>query len=152
MPLSFHTLKPARGARKKTRRIGRGYGSGRAKTAGRGTKGQRARTGGRNRLKQKGLQRMLLGFPKKRGFTSFFPETYEIRIGRIMGCFPADARVDLRQLKNKRLIPPGAVAAKLIGGGRVDKKMQFVGLKIAAQVKAAIEKAGGSLVDAKPRR
>mgnify|MGYP001593027157 CR=1 FL=1 len=149
MSLSLHTLKSAHGARKKTRRIGRGYGSGRAKTSGRGTKGQRARTGGRNRLKQKGIRAMLLGFPKQRGFTSHFVETHAIRIGRIMESFNAGEQVDLQQLKKKQLVPSRAISVKLVGGGLVNKKLQFVGLKATAAVKVAVEKAGGSWANAK---
>src|SRR5260221_2804761 len=44
--MKLSDLRPAPGSHKRERRVGRGHGSGRGKTAGRGTKGQKARTGG----------------------------------------------------------------------------------------------------------
>ncbi|MBU1032415.1 MAG: 50S ribosomal protein L15 [Patescibacteria group bacterium] len=144
MSLSLHTLKPAKGSKKKSRRIGRGYGSGRAKTSGRGTKGQKSRTGGKKGLKEKGLKHMVLGFPKQRGFTSNFPEVAAVRIGKVMEAFKQGEQIDIAGLKKNGLISKRAIIAKVVGGGEVDKKLNFVGIKVSASVKEAVEKAGGT--------
>jgi large subunit ribosomal protein L15 len=144
MTLTLHTIAPAKGARSKKFRVGRGNSSGRGTTAGRGTKGQRARTGGRKRLKLKGMKQMLLSFPKKRGFQSKFVEVFSVRVGRVSAAFAAGDQVDIKALKSKGMIPKRAVAAKLIGGGAVDKKLIIKGVLASAPVKEAIIKAGGS--------
>ncbi|MBI4139235.1 50S ribosomal protein L15 [Candidatus Uhrbacteria bacterium] len=149
MTLSLHTLAPAKGARKKSFRVGRGNASGRGTTAGRGTKGQRARTGGRNRLKIKGIKQMLLGFPKSRGFQSKFPTVYDVRVEKLMAAFSDGERVNLAALKARHLVPNVAARAKVIGGGNVTKKLTLVGLLATASVKEAILKAGGSVEPAK---
>ncbi len=143
MALSLHTLAPAKGSRSRSFRIGRGYATGRGTTAGRGTKGQRARTGGRNGLKLKGLKQMLLAFPKARGFHSTFATIHAVPVERVMAHFSDGERVTLEGLKAKSLIPKSAIAAKMIGGGEVTKKLTFVGIRATMPVKAAIEKAGG---------
>lgn len=147
MTLSLHTLAPSRGSRRKKTRVGRGNASGRGTTAGKGTKGQRARTGGRNRLKLKGLRQMLLSFPKQRGFHSRFPEVYAVPMKRLMDKVQNGSRIDLKFLKDKKLIPKSAVLAKLIGGGAVSKKLTVATeIRLTSSVKEAIEKAGGSYV------
>ncbi|MCI0479468.1 50S ribosomal protein L15 [Candidatus Uhrbacteria bacterium] len=151
MTLALHTITPSRGSRPKKTRVGRGNASGRGTTAGRGTKGQRARTGGRKRLKMKGMRQMLLSFPKRRGFTSAYPTVYDIRIGRVVEAFKDGDRIDLAALKSKKLVPKSAAFAKVIGGGTVDRKLTFVGIRATASVKADVEKAGGSF-GAAPKR
>ncbi|MBU1348728.1 50S ribosomal protein L15 [Patescibacteria group bacterium] len=151
MTLSLHTMKPARGSRTTKKRVGRGNASGHGTTAGRGTKGQRARTGGRKRLKMKGMRAMLLSFPKQRGFTSTHPSVYDVRIGRVILAFQDGDRVDLAALKEKKIVPKAAVLAKVIGGGPVDKKLRFIGIRATVSVKAEVEKAGGSF-EAAPKR
>lgn len=149
MTLSLNTLKPASGAKKQKTRVGRGLGSGRGTTAGRGTKGQRARTGGRNALKLKGLKRMLLGFPKTRGFKSSAVEIFSLRISRVQEAFAANAKVTVAELKKKGLLPKRAMYAKLVGDGEVTKPLVFIGVRATASVKDAVTKVGGSFVSKK---
>lgn len=144
MALSLHTLTPAKGARAKTFRVGRGNASGRGTTAGRGTKGQRARTGGRKRLKLKGLKQMLLSFPKTRGFVRQVPEVHALRIEHVLKVYSDGERITIASLKKKDLIPKSVTRVKLIGTGTVDKKVTIVDIQATASVKQAIEKAGGS--------
>lgn len=145
MTLALHTIRASKGARTKKTRVGRGNASGRGTTAGRGTKGQRARTGGRKRLKLKGLKQMLLSFPKTRGFQSRFPEVFAIRLDAIVKRFPNGGRIDIDALRKADLIPSRVHLAKVIGTGAVEQKMTLVGIGASAAVKAAIEKAGGSI-------
>jgi len=149
MTLSLHTIAPSKGAKKAKKRLGRGYGSGKGTTAGRGTKGQRARTGGRNSLKLKGMKQMILGFPKSRGFASTKVHIFDIRAERVMKAFNEKATVTVADLKRKGLLPKKVVYVKLIGGGEtVVKPLKIVGIRATQSVKEAIEKAGGSFIDA----
>jgi large subunit ribosomal protein L15 len=149
MSLTLHTITPAKGARKKSFRVGRGNASGRGTTAGRGTKGQRARTGGRNKLKLKGLKQMLLAFPKLRGFQSRYPKAQTVPLARIVKTFTAGERIDLKALKSKGLVTKSAGYAKIVGSDEVGKPLHVLDIAISASAKAAIEKAGGSIVQSK---
>ncbi|MBU1034509.1 50S ribosomal protein L15 [Patescibacteria group bacterium] len=144
MILTLHTLKPAKKSRRKKLRVGRGNASGKGTTAGRGTKGQKARTGGRKNLKLKGLKQMLLSFPKTRGFKSTHPEVFAVRLETVAKSFKDGEKINLNALKKSGLIPKRAKMAKIVGGGIIDKKLNFVDIKSTATVKAAVIKAGGS--------
>ena len=71
-------MKPAEGARKSRKRIGRGIGSGNGKTSGKGHKGQNARSGGGVRLGFEGGQNHLFQRFPKRGFTNINRKEYAI--------------------------------------------------------------------------
>jgi large subunit ribosomal protein L15 len=140
-----HNLKPARGARKTVKRLGRGSASGLGKTSGRGTKGQRARSGGRNKLKLKGLRAMLLSFPKKRGFKSGYPKAETLKVGFLAENFKASEVITLATLKRKNLIAKSAKSAKVVLGGELKTALNLKGIKISATAKEQIEKAGGTV-------
>ncbi len=77
--MKLHDLHPAPGSRKPARRVGRGHGSGRGKTAGRGTKGQKSRAGGNLPAWFEGGQTPLhRRIPKLRGFKNLFKVQYEV--------------------------------------------------------------------------
>ena len=146
MALTLNTIAPNKGARTKSFRIGRGEGSGRGKTAGRGTKGQRARTGGRKNLKLKGIKQMILGFPKNRGFQSKFTTVHSLPLERVAEVYTSTAKIDIKSLIAKGLLPKMAERAKLIGTAEVKSALTFVNILASASAKAAIEHAGGSFL------
>jgi large subunit ribosomal protein L15 len=75
--VKLHDLHPAPGSRKPSRRVGRGHGSGRGKTAGRGTKGQKSRAGGNLPAWFEGGQTPLhVRTPKLHGFKNRFRVAY----------------------------------------------------------------------------
>jgi large subunit ribosomal protein L15 len=75
--MKLHDLQPTPGSHKPARRVGRGHGSGRGKTAGRGTKGQKARAGGGIPAWFEGGQTPLhVRTPKLHGFTNRFRVEY----------------------------------------------------------------------------
>ena len=78
MANELHNLKPAEGATRKRKRIGRGPGSGNGKTAGRGHKGQRSRSGYSRRYGFEGGQMPLVRRIPKRGFTNIFRVGYQV--------------------------------------------------------------------------
>ncbi|MEK7115824.1 MAG: 50S ribosomal protein L15 [Patescibacteria group bacterium] len=145
MTLTLHTIKPQKGARTKSFRIGRGNASGRGTTAGKGTKGQRARTGGRKGLKLKGMKQMLLQIPKLRGFKSRYPKVATVTLANLAMRFTAGEKIDLRALKSKRLVPNTFTAAKIVGAEKILTALTLSGLAVSRSAKAAIEKAGGSV-------
>ena len=71
-------LKPADGAKKTKKRLGRGVGSGTGKTAGRGHKGQKSRSGSKHRAWFEGGQMPLQRRIPKRGFTNIFHKQYQV--------------------------------------------------------------------------
>src|SRR3954454_18938636 len=95
-------------AAKPRKRVGRGIGSGKGKTAGRGTKGQNSRTGGGVRVGFEGGQNPLAKrLPKKRGFKSVSRIDYQvINLSQIAG------------LKAALVTPESLFAAKLVGSTR----------------------------------
>jgi large subunit ribosomal protein L15 len=143
--LKLHTLKPNKGAKTSTRRLGRGPGSGRGKTSGKGTKGQRARTGGRNKLRLLGMKMIIRRIPKLRGFKSQYAKDEVVTLRDLQKNFPQGGIVTRAQLVKRELLSSLNVNAKVVGSGDVARKLTLKGLKVSAGAKAAIEKAGGSI-------
>jgi large subunit ribosomal protein L15 len=144
--MELNTIKPAAGAKKARRRVGRGIGSGLGKTAGRGHKGQKSRAGGFHKVGFEGGQMPLQRRLPKRGFLAVTIEkAVEVRSGDLAKV-GADA-IDLEGLRKAGLIPGGATRAKIILAGKVEKKFSVSGVGASKGAKAAIEKAGGSVAD-----
>ena len=144
--MELNTIKPAPGAKKNRRRVGRGIGSGLGKTAGRGHKGQKSRAGGFHKVGFEGGQMPLQRRLPKRGFLAVTIEkAVEVRSGDL-GKVGA-ASIDMDGLKKAGLVPGGAKRAKIILAGKVDKKFAISGIGASKGAKAAIEGAGGSIAD-----
>jgi large subunit ribosomal protein L15 len=144
--MELNDIKPAPGAKKNPRRVGRGIGSGLGKTAGRGHKGQKSRAGGFHKVGFEGGQMPLQRRLPKRGFLAVTIEkAVEVRSGDLSKV-GVDA-IDLAGLKKAGLIPGGAKRAKIILAGKVEKKFSVSGVGASKGAKAAIEQAGGSVAD-----
>ena len=150
--IELHTIKPAKGSRQKSDRIGRGDASGHGTTAGKGTKGQRARSGGRNKLKLKGIKQMLLGFPKKRGFTSTHAFVETVTTTDLNKAFKAPAVVDIKALKKANLVKKSSPKAKIVAGEELKVALQIMDIGATAGAKALIEKAGGKVQAAETKK
>jgi len=141
-PLDLSNLKPAPGARKKARRVGRGPGSGRGKTAGRGHKGQRSRSGSSIKAWMEGGQMPIQRRIPKRGFTNRFREEYqEVNISALVKCQPGEVTPDT--LKELGIIKSTRLPVKILGMGKLEAALH---VKAAAFSKSAVEKikeAGG---------
>jgi len=145
--MQLNSLKPAPGANKERRRVGRGIGSGLGKTAGRGHKGQKARSGGFHKVGFEGGQMPLQRRLPKRGFTSpTRDDVAEVRLSEIER-LEAD-KIDLVTLKAAGIVPRLAKGAKVILSGELKRKVTLVGIAATKGAKEAIEKAGGSVVEA----
>jgi large subunit ribosomal protein L15 len=145
--MELNTVKPAEGSNKARRRVGRGIGSGLGKTAGRGHKGQKSRSGGFHKVGFEGGQMPLQRRLPKRGFISLTRnDTAEVRLSEISK-LKIDT-IDLLMLKQAGVVAHGALAAKIILSGKIEKKIKVVGLGVTKGARAAIEAAGGSIENA----
>jgi large subunit ribosomal protein L15 len=144
--MELNNLKPAPGAKKDRRRVGRGGGSGLGKTAGRGHKGQKSRAGGFHKVGFEGGQMPLQRRLPKRGFLAVTIEkAVEVRSGDLSKV--GAESIDMAALKKAGLIAGGAKRAKIILAGKVEKKFAISGIGASKGAKEAIEKAGGSVAD-----
>ena len=145
--MQLNTIKPAEGANKVARRVGRGIGSGLGKTAGRGHKGQKSRAGGFHKVGFEGGQMPLQRRLPKRGFKSMTKaNTARIRTSELL---ELDAKViDMLALKEAKLVSGSVKAVKVYLSGELTKKVQVQGLLLTKGARAAIEAAGGKVVEA----
>jgi large subunit ribosomal protein L15 len=144
--MELNTIKPAEGAKKVARRVGRGIGSGLGKTGGRGHKGQHSRAGGFHKVGFEGGQMPLQRRLPKRGFKSLTKaDTARIRTSELLGL---DVKViDLLALKEAKVISGQVKAAKVYLSGELSEKIQVQGLLLTKGARAAIEAAGGKVVE-----
>jgi large subunit ribosomal protein L15 len=146
----LNDIKPAPGSRRARRRVGRGIGSGLGKTAGRGHKGQKARSGGFHKVGFEGGQMPLQRRLPKRGFASPLRDaTAEVRLSDVER-MKADT-IDLAALKEAGVVPKEASGAKLIVSGKLTRTVTVKGIGASKGARAAVQAAGGSLVDIKEK-
>lgn len=142
--MKLNELKPAEGANRPRKRVGRGIGSGLGKTAGRGHKGQKSRSGGFHKVGFEGGQMPLQRRLPKRGFTSLTAgDTAEIRLSDLARI--ESAEVDLAVLKAAGIVPHLATGGKVILSGEITRAVSLKGLGATKGARAAIEAAGGSV-------
>src|SRR5439155_10710376 len=142
--MELNTIKPAAGAKKNRRRVGRGIGSGLGKTAGRGHKGQKSRAGGFHKVGFEGGQMPLQRRLPKRGFLAVtITKAAEVRSGDLAKV--GAASIDLEALKKAGLVSGDTQRAKIILAGKVEKAFTVSGIAASKGAKAAIEGAGGSV-------
>lgn len=144
MSITLHNLKPAKGARRRKIRLGRGNASGRGTYSTKGQKGQRARSGGRNGLKLKGIKRRMLNLPKMGGFKSRYAKLAGVNVGVLNEYFKEGERVTLARLRELGLVDSG-VSAKILGDGELKKKIIVTGLKVSSGAMEKIKSAGGTV-------
>lgn len=142
--MELNTIKPADGAKKEKRRIGRGIGSGFGKTGGRGHKGQKSRAGGFHKVGFEGGQMPMHRRLPKRGFVSLTKaDTARVRLSDI-ALVGAD-EIDLLVLKQAGIVGGAAKAARVYLAGEITKPVKLRGIAVTKGARAAIEAAGGSI-------
>ena len=137
-------LKPVPGARHSKKRLGRGIGSGLGKTAGRGTKGQNSRSGGGTRPGFEGGQLPLFQRLPKIGFNNIFRVTYNVVNIEQLNVFNDGDTVDKEALIAKGLTKDNENGVKILGNGKLEKKLTVKAAKFSASAKKAIEDLGGA--------
>lgn len=138
-------LKPARGAKKKRKRVGCGTGSGHGKTACRGHKGQKARSGSSIPAWFEGGQMPLQRRLPKRGFHNPFHKVYQVVNLKDLSRFPAGADVTVQSLFEAGLINKKTVGVKLLAEGGVDRPLKIEVNACGKKAKELVEKAGGEV-------
>lgn len=147
--MRMNDLHPGAGSKKAKRRVGRGPGSGWGKTAARGQKGQKARSGGGVRPGFEGGQLPLqmripkFGFRSRIGMTTAEVRTSEL--AKVEG-----DEITLDSLKAANVVRRDMLRARVILSGDVSRALKVSGadVKVTKGAKAAIEGAGGSIVEA----
>ena len=154
--MKLHQLADNKGARKKSKRLGRGIGSGKGKTAGRGVKGQRARTGvaiGGFEGGQMPLHRRM----PKRGFNNPFRLEYQVvNLGLLQKAIEA-GKVDPKSPINAQsLVASGVLrrardGVRLLAKGEITSKVTIEVAGASKSAIAAVEQAGGKVVVKAPK-
>ena len=143
--MNLHEMKYNAGARKATKRLGRGQGSGQGKTAGKGYKGQNARSGGGVRIGFEGGQTPFYKSMPKRGFTNFNRLEYAIVNLSDLNRFAEGTNVTPELLKQAGVVKKTLDGVKVLGNGTLEKAVNVTCHKISKSAQAAIEKAGGKV-------
>ncbi len=143
--MNLSDLNPARGSRKKKRRVGRGPGSGRGKTSGRGSKGQKSVSGYSSKIGFEGGQMPLHRRLPKRGFTNIFRKEYrEVNLEKIEKITKKE--IKLKDLKTAGIIKKESEAVKVLGRGDISSSKTVHAHKFSRSALRKIEKAGGKAV------
>jgi len=143
--ITLANLKPAKGAIKRRKRVGRGPGSGYGKTAGRGMNGQKSRSGYSRKRGFEGGQMPLSRRVPKRGFTNIYKKEFNvINLGDI-------ERLELDEVKyedyfEKRLARKSGVKVKILGKGELTRKVKVHAHKFSKQATDKIKKSGGEVI------
>lgn len=144
----LENIKKRKNRVKKSKRRGRGYGSGvGGHTAGRGMKGQKSRAGHKSLVAFEGgnvpfYRRM----PKYKGFKSRSREKVQVINLETLGKnFKSNELVNEEKLKEKGLVKKNSTLIKILGHGDINKKIKIEGLKTSATAEEKIKKAGGTV-------
>ena len=131
-------------------RVGRGIGSGKGKTSGRGVKGQKSRSGVAIKSFEGGQMPLYRRLPK-RGFKSLNKtSTAILNLSKIQSMLDKkknnlNTALDLKILKEKKLIKNNYSKLKILGTGEIKKNIEITAHFASKQASAKIEKAGGKL-------
>jgi large subunit ribosomal protein L15 len=147
--MKLSDLRPAEGAHKQGKRVGRGHGSGKGKTAGRGMNGQNARAGsGPHRAFEGGQNEITRRMPFKRGvgFFNRYSVHYEVfNIGDL-----AESQAD--EITPEVMLAAGMIKnfkrpVKILGEGEVTRPLRITAHKFSASAREKIEAAGGTITE-----
>lgn len=141
--MKLHELKYNEGARDNKKRVGRGPGSGTGKTSGRGHKGQKARSGGGVALGFEGGQTPLYKRIPKRGFNNINRVEYAIVNLDSLNRFEDETVVTIEMLKDARIVRNELDGVKILGQGKLEKKLIVQANAFSKSAKESIEQLGG---------
>jgi large subunit ribosomal protein L15 len=148
--MNLNELRDNPGARLKSKRLGRGIGSGKGKTSGKGVKGQKAREGVALNGFEGGQLPIYRRLPK-RGFHNHFRKEYApVNLGALEAAI-ASGKIDGTQpITEATLIAAGLASGdrdgiRLLGDGKITRSISITVSGASATAKAAVEQAGGSV-------
>jgi len=143
--MRLQDLKPAEGAKKSPKRLGRGTGSGLGRNSGKGEKGQWSRSGGGVRLGFEGGQMPLFRRLPKRGFTNIFAKEYAaINVDRL-NIFEDGTVVTPELLLERRVVSKLYDGIKVLGNGDLQKSLTVKAAKFTKTAAEKIQAAGGKI-------
>lgn len=149
--MKLSDLRPAPGSHTKEKRLGRGHGSGRGKTAGRGTKGQTARTGGTiHRAFNGGQTRLSKRLPFLRGVgnsNTMFRDNYAIVNLSKLAQLEAGTQVTPEFLNEQGILSntESKGLVKILGDGEITQALTIRAHKVSGSARTKIEAAGGTI-------
>ena len=142
--MKLHTIKTPEGATHSKKRKGQGIGSGQGKTAGRGYKGQNSRSGGGVRVGFEGGQTPLFRRIGKRGFSNaLFKKEYAVLNLSDLNKFEDGAVVTPEILKEMGVLKKQLAGVKVLGNGKLEKKLTVKAHCFSETAKEQIEKLDG---------
>jgi len=147
MPLTLDDLRGGPGAHRAGKRVGRGHGSGKGKTAGRGTKGQKSRSGpGVGRGFEGGQLPIQQRLPYKRGFTNIYRTPWEVvNVGRLEQ-LEIEGPITPEAFSERGVIRGRKFPVKVLADGELTRSIVVHAHAFSRAAKEAIENAGGSVV------
>ncbi len=143
--MNLNEMKYNKGARHTKKILGRGQGSGLGKTSGKGHKGQNARSGGGVAIGFEGGQTPIYKTLPKRGFTNINRLEYAVVNLSDLNRFEEGTTVTPELLKQAGIVRKTLDGVKVLGNGKLEKKLNVTCNKISKTAQAAIEKAGGKV-------
>ncbi len=145
--MKLHTLRPAKGATHKEKRIGRGEASGKGGTSTKGNKGGQSRAGYKSKKAHEGGQMPIQRRIPKRGFTNI--NRIEFKVFNIGQIDHISEKYGITEFNAQNLYINGLISQtdiiKILGNGELKGKFAFTVTAVSAKAKAAIEAAGGSV-------
>jgi large subunit ribosomal protein L15 len=141
--VKLHEIQAPPGANKRTKRVGRGPGSGHGKTSTRGHKGQKARSGGGVRPGFEGGQMPLQRRLPKRGFTNIFKKEYAIVNIQDLNIFDDGTEVTIELLQDVGMIKGVKDGVKILGNGELEKQLTVKAHRFSKQAEEKISARGG---------
>ena len=145
--MKLHSLRPAKGATHKEKRIGRGEASGHGGTSTKGNKGQQARTGYKSKMAHEGGQMPIQRRLPKRGFKN--PHRVEYAVFNLGQIEQLSAKYNLQEVSVENLYVNGLIKksekVKILGNGELKTKLSFKVDAVSEKAKAAIEAVEGTV-------
>lgn len=143
--MELNSIKPAIGASKNRKRIGRGTGSGHGKTATKGHKGQKARSGGSIKAGFEGGQMPMHRRLPKRGFRPLAKKEYSLVNLSQLDVFEAGSCVDIEALQASGLVKKIADGIKILATGDLTKALTVKAHKFSSAARNKIISVGGTV-------
>ena len=144
--MRINELKPAEGSVSKSKRLGRGIGSGLGKTSGKGHKGQNARSGGGVRPGFEGGQMPLIRQLPKIGFTNNFRKVYTLVNVGDLEVLDEGTTVTVELLKSKNIVSKiEPYGLQVLGNGNLTKKLNVQAAKFTDGAVKKITAVGGTI-------
>jgi large subunit ribosomal protein L15 len=145
--MKLHTIRPAKGATHKEKRLGRGEASGKGGTSTKGNKGGQSRAGYQRKMAHEGGQMPIQRRLPKRGFKNPHRVSYKVfNLGQIDHLVE---KYDLKEFSPENLYINGLISqtdlVKVLGNGELKSKIGFKINAVSETAKTAIEEAGSTI-------